>query len=206
MNPQPLPDSHGVMQARAAPSLTTSLITREPRSSRALQRPEDRGRRRRARHRATRPPPLGHEGGGTAGPTPRDAPVTSGTRLSSLPARFLLRGDHLLLDPNPSRDCPLILERHRRRVLQRDAGGVEHCNLSVGRAARHVAGYHLPDLAAFPGTYVEGRYGFAFGKSSGGDLWLKNHNGVVMHLVAKREGLMLSLGGDAVEIKMKQNP
>ena len=66
--------------------------------------------------------------------------------------------------------------------------------------------YHLPDLAAFPGTYVEGRYGFAFGKSSGGDLWLKNHNGVVMHLVAKREGLMLSLGGDAVEIKMKQNP
>jgi hypothetical protein len=33
---------------------------------------------------------------------------------------------------------------------------------------------------------------------------LKNSNGVIMHLVAKREGLMLSLGGDAVVIKMTQ--
>jgi len=62
--------------------------------------------------------------------------------------------------------------------------------------------YHLPDVAAFPGTYAQGGYGFAFGRSSGGDLWLKNGNGVVMHLVAKREGLMLSLGGEAVVITM----
>ena len=39
---------------------------------------------------------------------------------------------------------------------------------------------------------------------SAGVLLLKNSNGVIMHLVAKREGLMLSLGGDAVVIQMGQ--
>jgi len=37
-----------------------------------------------------------------------------------------------------------------------------------------------------------------------GDLWLQNANGVVMRLVAKRQGLMLSLGGDAVVIQMNE--
>jgi hypothetical protein len=37
---------------------------------------------------------------------------------------------------------------------------------------------------------------------SGGDLWLQNENGVILHLHAKREGLMLSLGGDAIVISM----
>ena len=31
-----------------------------------------------------------------------------------------------------------------------------------------------------------------------------NDTGVIMHLVAKRTGLMLSLGGDAIVIRMKQ--
>jgi hypothetical protein len=42
------------------------------------------------------------------------------------------------------------------------------------------------------------------GNASTGDLWLQNANGVIMHLAAKRQGLMLSLGGDAVVIQMKQ--
>jgi hypothetical protein len=42
------------------------------------------------------------------------------------------------------------------------------------------------------------------GTASAGDLWLQNGHGVVMHLVAKRRGLMLSLGGDAVVIQMNQ--
>jgi len=41
------------------------------------------------------------------------------------------------------------------------------------------------------------------GEKSGGDLWLQNEAGVIMHLKAQREGLMLSLGGDAVVISMK---
>lgn len=64
--------------------------------------------------------------------------------------------------------------------------------------------YHLRDVAAFPGAYAQGRYGFALGNKSGGDLWLQNANGVIMHLRAKREGFMLSLGGDAVVITMRQ--
>jgi hypothetical protein len=64
--------------------------------------------------------------------------------------------------------------------------------------------YKLPNLAAFPGAYAQGRYGFALGTRSQGDLWLQNEAGVIMHLHAKREGLMLSLGGDAVVITMNQ--
>ena len=64
--------------------------------------------------------------------------------------------------------------------------------------------YSLPSVRLFPGTYAQGRYGFAIGNMSGGDLWLQNQSGVVMHLKAKRQGLMLSLGGDAVLINMNQ--
>ena len=66
--------------------------------------------------------------------------------------------------------------------------------------------YNLADLGQFPGTYAQGRYGFVVGTESGGDLWLKNGNGVVMHLLAKRKGLMLSLGADAVVVTMTQPP
>lgn len=63
--------------------------------------------------------------------------------------------------------------------------------------------YKLNSLAQFPGAYVQGRYGFALGDQSGGDLWLQNNAGVILHLKAKREGLMLSLGGDAIIIQMR---
>jgi hypothetical protein len=64
--------------------------------------------------------------------------------------------------------------------------------------------YGLEHLSDFPGAYIQGRYGLAVGTTSVGDLWLKNGNGVIMRLVAKRQGLMLSLGGDAVVIQMNQ--
>lgn len=64
--------------------------------------------------------------------------------------------------------------------------------------------YNLADVAQFAGAYAQGRYGAAVGTASTGDLWLQNSNGVIMHLKAKREGLMLSLGGDAVVITMKR--
>ncbi len=62
--------------------------------------------------------------------------------------------------------------------------------------------YNLKRLADFPGAYVQGRYGYAAGDSGGGQLWLKNPNGVVIELQTKREGLALSLGGDAVYINL----
>jgi hypothetical protein len=64
--------------------------------------------------------------------------------------------------------------------------------------------YNLGDLGQFPGTYGQARYGFAIGTASAGDLWMQNEAGVIMHLKAKRTGLMLSLGGDAVVISMRQ--
>jgi hypothetical protein len=63
--------------------------------------------------------------------------------------------------------------------------------------------YKLNSISQFPGTYAEARYGFALGNRSGGDLWLQNNAGVIMHLKAKREGFILSLGGDAILIEMK---
>jgi len=63
--------------------------------------------------------------------------------------------------------------------------------------------YGLNRVADFPGTYAQGRYGIVVGNASAGDLWLKNDKGVVMHLKAKRTGLMLSLGADAVVISMQ---
>jgi hypothetical protein len=62
--------------------------------------------------------------------------------------------------------------------------------------------YKLSNLANFSGTYGQARYGFAVGNLSGGDLWMQNESGVILHLKAKRTGLMLSLGGDAVVITM----
>jgi hypothetical protein len=64
--------------------------------------------------------------------------------------------------------------------------------------------YKLSSLANFPGAYAQGRYGLVFGTASVGDLWLQNESGVIMHLKAKRTGLMLSLGGDAIVIAMTQ--
>jgi hypothetical protein len=63
--------------------------------------------------------------------------------------------------------------------------------------------YKLSSLSQFPGAYAQARYGYALGNKSGGDLWLQNGSGVIMHLHAKREGLMLTLGGDAVVIALK---
>jgi hypothetical protein len=75
----------------------------------------------------------------------------------------------------------------------------------IGASTITAAGdvYGLTQLSQFPGAYVQGRYGFAFGDRSAGDLWLKNDKGVILHLNAKRTGLMLSLGGDAVDISFK---
>ena len=62
--------------------------------------------------------------------------------------------------------------------------------------------YNLTDIAYFPGAYAQGRYGIVVGNASAGELWLKNPNGVVLHMKAQREGLALSLGGDAVYISL----
>ena len=89
------------------------------------------------------------------------------------------------------------------RAYSFDVGGVGIGGIGASTLTATGDVYNLTELSQFPGTYVQGRYGFAFGDKSAGDLWLKNDNGVVLDLRAKRTGLMLSLGGDAVVISFK---
>lgn len=63
--------------------------------------------------------------------------------------------------------------------------------------------YNMKELRQFPGAYGQARYGFAAGDKSGGELWLQNTNGVLLSLRARRTGLALSLGADAVMIDFK---
>jgi hypothetical protein len=63
--------------------------------------------------------------------------------------------------------------------------------------------YNLRELSQFPGAYGSARYGAAVGDQGGGELWLQNPAGVLMSLKAKRTGLAVSLGADAVIIDFK---
>jgi hypothetical protein len=75
-----------------------------------------------------------------------------------------------------------------------------------GFGASHVQAtgivYDLKSVRDFPGPYVTIRAGAALGKRSIGRMWLRNPHGVTLKLDAKRRGLMLAAGGDAVVITM----
>lgn len=92
---------------------------------------------------------------------------------------------------------------HRGREYRFSVGGLGIGGLGVSEMQATGEVYDMADVAQFAGAYAQGRYGYAIGTMSGGDLWLQNEAGVIMHLKAKREGLMLTLGGDAVVISMK---
>jgi hypothetical protein len=64
--------------------------------------------------------------------------------------------------------------------------------------------YDLENIEDFPGLYGQARYGFALGDQSGGQMWLANPNGITIHLDTKREGLMLSLGADGLNIQLDE--
>lgn len=63
--------------------------------------------------------------------------------------------------------------------------------------------YNMRELKQFPGAYGQARYGAVAGDKSTGELWLQNPNGVLIGLKARRTGLALSLGADAVVIDFK---
>jgi len=60
--------------------------------------------------------------------------------------------------------------------------------------------YDLVRASDFYGHYASARVGWAVGQSGNGQIWLQNGKGVVIHLWARRKGLMLSLGADAIQI------
>jgi hypothetical protein len=73
-----------------------------------------------------------------------------------------------------------------------------------GIATLHATGevYDLHDVADFGGVYGQASASYALGKQSAGTLWLENPKGVHLRLKAEREGIILSVGGDGVIIKM----
>lgn len=76
--------------------------------------------------------------------------------------------------------------------------GVGGIGLSKMEASGTV--YNLKNINDFAGAYLQARSGIAIGSLSSGGLWLQNSRGVVLELRARRTGLALSLGGDAVYI------
>jgi hypothetical protein len=64
--------------------------------------------------------------------------------------------------------------------------------------------YGLKDPADFAGEYLDARLGLAATVKGGGNLWLKNDKGVHMHLKSQLEGLALTLGADALTVRMDQ--
>lgn len=92
--------------------------------------------------------------------------------------------------------------RYRGRSYPFSVGGLGVGGIGASTIEARGEVYGLDSVEQFPGAYAQGRYGAALGTASTGDLWLQNSNGVILHLVAKRTGLMLSLGGDAVVITM----
>jgi hypothetical protein len=94
--------------------------------------------------------------------------------------------------------------RYRGHSYRFKVGGLGVGGIGISRIEAKGEVYGLRRLRDFPGSYIQGRYGLAVGTRSTGDLLLKNGNGVIMRLVAKRQGLMLTLGGDAVLIRMNQ--
>lgn len=63
--------------------------------------------------------------------------------------------------------------------------------------------FNMSALKQFPGAYGQARYGAVAGDKSTGELWLQNPNGVLISLKARRTGLALSLGADAIVIDFK---
>ncbi len=88
----------------------------------------------------------------------------------------------------------------RRYPFRISGGGIGGIGMSEVRASGEV--YGLGDIGRFPGAYGEARTGFALGTVGQGQLWLENEAGVLMHLIAEREGLMLSFGADAMVIQL----
>ena len=62
--------------------------------------------------------------------------------------------------------------------------------------------YNLRDPSQFSGAWIQGTRNLAVSGSATGDLWLRNNNGVIMHLAASNAGLTLSTGRFEIFIQL----
>ena len=82
-------------------------------------------------------------------------------------------------------------------------GGLGVGGFGISKMQAHGDVYNLRELRQFPGAYGQARYGAVAGEKSTGELWLENPHGVSISLRARRTGLAVSLGADAVYIDFK---
>jgi len=62
--------------------------------------------------------------------------------------------------------------------------------------------YNLQTLSDFPGLYTQSSGEPGLERSGPSDLWLRNKNGVVLHVTGKQSGMTLSFGREEILIEM----
>ena len=82
-------------------------------------------------------------------------------------------------------------------------GGLGIGGFGISKMQAYGDVYNLRELRQFPGAYGQARYGAVAGDKGGGEMWLENPNGVMISLRARRTGLAVSLGADAVIVDFK---
>jgi hypothetical protein len=94
--------------------------------------------------------------------------------------------------------------RFNNKVYPFTVGGLGIGGIGASKMEATGEVFNLKRLEDFPGTYGQARTGYAAGSSTTGtSLWLESPTGVVLELKAKREGLALALGADAVYFAFK---
>ena len=83
-------------------------------------------------------------------------------------------------------------------------GGLGIGGIGLSDIQAHGDVYGLENIEDFEGLYGEAQTGYALGDQSSGEMWLENPNGVIIHLDTKREGLMLSLGAEGLNIQFEE--
>jgi hypothetical protein len=94
--------------------------------------------------------------------------------------------------------------RFRGRSYPITVGGLGIGSIGASRTVASGTVYGLRNLADFAGAYVQLKEGWAVGDQGRGTVWLRNDKGVTLNLVARRQGLQLSLGADGVLIGFKR--
>jgi hypothetical protein len=94
--------------------------------------------------------------------------------------------------------------RYKGKSYKFSTGGAGVGGIGVSKMNASGAVYNLNSLSDFEGVYAQLRTGWAIGDQGRGRLWLRNPNGVVMRLNAKREGLSLSTGLDGMAVSLSR--
>ena len=81
-------------------------------------------------------------------------------------------------------------------------GGFQVGSVGIEKTSATGAVYYLKDIADFPGTYFAVQGGLTIGGGASGT-WMKNNNGVTIHLVATNEGLDVQVGPKGITVSME---